>query len=183
MTHLILVTLGLALLGGCWWWTTQRLSPLVDGSRVSASKGSAAPAAVARAHESTAHPVPKSPATPGRQPQQSPERRAQTDRLVVLERNLAREQEAALAGLAETEYPSALAAFAESRHDEITAAATARDEWTKPPKAANAPGASAPLLGAEALRVRFDAVRRSIIEDGLSIEEAESRFHAAPAGP
>ena len=116
----------------------------------------------------------------GRQTQQSREDRAQAARVIALERDLARAQEAALAGLAEHQYPSALAALAESRREEITAAATARHELSQAPKAAGEP---APLAAAEALRVRFDTVRRSIIEDGLSIEEAESRFHAVRPDP
>lgn len=180
-SHCILVGLALALLGAFWWWTARRLSPLTSGSREPVANLSAGKEGGDRATHIaniTGKRAPRDPAAARRPGRESPERRAQLARVIALERDLARAQEAALAGLEEREYPSALAALADAQSEAIAAATVARNELLSPPDAQADP---APLAGAEARQARFEAVRHSIIEGGLSTEEAEAR--SGPAHP
>lgn len=180
LIHLILGALGLAMLGASWWWATRRLSPLSTLPQIPATAASAAGEIAAPAIKAPVKVAPLKSVTADRISAESPEGRAQRTRFIALERDLAQSQESELSGLEEREYASALAALAHSQGEAIAALTAARNELLNPSGAQVNP---APLADAEALRARFEAVRRSIIEDGLSAEEAESLFETARPGP
>lgn len=171
---MVLVALGLLTLCLVAGWWSRRLEPLAAAPGVLASdpsKGSPSGVRTPRPHGGPATARP-----PLRPAEESPEHKAKIARVVALERELALLQEDALSGVAEADQAAALTVLAENRQQVIAEAAAAREALRVPA------GTELPALaGAEAIRIRFEAVRQSLIQDGLSLEEAERRLQ--PRGP
>ncbi len=175
VVHVILAALGLLTLCLVAAWLSRRPAPLAAAPGVPATvppEGAPTGLRTPRPHDrATARP-------PLRPAEESPEHKARIARVVALERELALIQEDALNGVAEADQADVLSALADTRQQTIAEAAAAR-EALRPPAGTELPA----LAGAEAVRIRFEAVRQSLIEDGLSLEEAELRLQSARPEP
>ena len=113
---------------------------------------------------------------------------------VSCQQTLAVAQQSSLEGLPEHEMAAALAAFAESHHEQILKAAALEQQISDfvienaPDLTAlptlNTPGPASPersRMAAE--RNRFSSIREALVKDGLSLEEAEARWPAPPLIP
>ena len=110
------------------------------------------------------------------------------------QQTLAVAQQSSLEGLPEHKMAAALAAFAESHHEQILKAAALEQQISDfvienaPDLTAlptlNTPGQASPersRMAAE--RNRFSSIREALVKDGLSLEEAEARWPAPPLIP
>ena len=120
---------------------------------------------------------------------------------VSCQQTLAVAQQSCLEGLPEHEMAAALAAFAESHHEQILKAAALEQQISDfvienaPDLTAlptlNTPGQASPersRVVTERSRVvternRFSPIREALVKDGLSLEEAEARWPAPPLIP
>ncbi len=120
---------------------------------------------------------------------------------VSCQQTLAVAQQSSLEGLPEHKVAAALAAFAESHHEQILKAAALEQQISDfvignaPDLTAlptlNTPGPASPersRMAAERSRVvtersRFSPIREALVKDGLSLEEAEARWPAPPLIP
>ncbi len=174
--HAILLSLALiALASLAWRMTGHRASaPPVSSS----TTNNAGRALQAPAHTSPSNPA-SLPALAQAIDSESPDRRAWRQEIIDHHQALAIAQEAALSGGPESDedQDQALAAFADSHREAIDESQAAMQDFLQP---AVPPG---PLPGADAAQRRFAAVRHAVIEDGLTLEEAEARLDAPPPGP
>jgi hypothetical protein len=120
---------------------------------------------------------------------------------VSCQQTLAVAQQSSLEGLPEHKMAAALAAFAESHHEQILKAAALEQQISDfaienaPDLTAlptlNTPGQASPersRVATERSRVvtersRFSPIREALVNDGLSLEEAEARWPAPPLIP
>ena len=120
---------------------------------------------------------------------------------VSCQQTLAVAQQSSLEGLPEREMAAALASFAESHHEQILKAAALEQQISDfaienaPDLTAlptlNTPGQASPersRVATERSRVvtersRFSPIREALVNDGLSLEEAEARWPAPPLIP
>lgn len=120
---------------------------------------------------------------------------------VSCQQTLAVAQQSSLEGLPEHKVAAALAAFAESHHEQILKAAALEQQISDfvienaPDLTAlptlNTPGQASPersRVATERSRVvtersRFSPIREALVKDGLSLEEAEARWPAPPLIP
>jgi hypothetical protein len=167
---IFLVVLGLVVLATGGGWLSGRLAL--------PAKGPVTPPPAPPTPETTAAAPLRTTASAIQRVPESPEQTARIARAVGLESEWALIQEAALRGVAEADQPAALATLADT-YGEAMAEATAAREALQP-EAEDGPPA---LVGAEAMRLRFEAVRRSLIDEGLSLEEAESRIQPGRPAP
>ena len=98
--------------------------------------------------------------------------------LAEARQELAAAQTVALEGVPETDQPAALARFAQSHESALTALSKLESRLRD--LQLNS-AAEAPVPGLAAAQVRFEAVRRLIRDEGLSVEEAEARLAEKPA--
>lgn len=113
---------------------------------------------------------------------------------VSCQQTLAVAQQSSLEGLPEHEMAAALAAFAESHHEQILTVAALEQQIgdfvienapdiTAPP-ALNIPGQASPERSRVVTeRSRCSPIREALVKDGLSLEEAEARWPAPPLIP
>jgi len=120
---------------------------------------------------------------------------------VSCQQTLAVAQQSSLEGLPEHKVAAALAAFAESHHEQILKAAALEQQISDfvienaPDLTAlptlNTPGQASPersRVATERSRVvtersRFSPIREALVKDGLSLDEAEARWPAPPLIP
>ena len=113
---------------------------------------------------------------------------------VSCQQTLAVAQQSCLEGLPEHEMAAALAAFAESHHEQILKAAALEQQISDfvienaPDLTAlptlNTPGQASPERSRVVTeRNRFSSIREALVKDGLSLEEAEARWPAPPLIP
>ena len=113
---------------------------------------------------------------------------------VSCQQTLAVAQQSSLEGLPEHEMAAALAAFAESHHEQILKAAALEQQISDfvienaPDLTAlptlNTPGQASPERSRVVTeRNRFSPIREALVKDGLSLEEAEARWPAPPLIP
>ena len=127
---------------------------------------------------------------------------------VSCQQTLAVAQQSSLEGLPEHEMAAALAAFAESHHEQILKAAALEQQISDfvienaPDLTAlptlNTPGQASPERSrvvtersrvatersrCSPMRSRFSPIREALVKDGLSLEEAEARWPAPPLIP
>lgn len=113
---------------------------------------------------------------------------------VSCQQTLAVAQQSCLEGLPEHEMAAALAAFAESHHEQILKAAALEQQISDfvienaPDLTAlptlNTPGQASPERSRVVTeRSRFSPIREALVKDGLSLEEAEARWPAPPLIP
>ena len=113
---------------------------------------------------------------------------------VSCQQTLAVAQQSSLEGLPEHEMAAALAAFAESHHEQILKAAALEQQISDfvienaPDLTAlptlNTPGQASPERSRVVTeRNRFSSIREALVKDGLSLEEAEARWPAPPLIP
>jgi hypothetical protein len=113
---------------------------------------------------------------------------------VSCQQTLAVAQQSSLEGLPEHKMAAALAAFAESHHEQILKAAALEQQISDfaienaPDLTAlptlNTPGQASPERSRVATeRSRFSPIREALVNDGLSLEEAEARWPAPPLIP
>lgn len=108
-------------------------------------------------------------------------RRARHAAVVAQSDELSRAQADIVETTGETDRDAAMVDFAESRRAEIDAFLAARDELLAVPVGAGQ--GAPPLPESVAMRDRFDAVRRALIEDGVTLDQAESEFAAKSPDP
>ena len=94
---------------------------------------------------------------------------------------LSEAQAAALDESSEAERDAALAEFAEAHRPELEALTAARDAFLAAPQ--DAGNAAPPLPESASMREQFAEVRRAVIEDGASLEQAESAFGGTAPDP
>lgn len=162
----------LSLVGLVWWGIARLPSTHRSGSAATRQPESAArPAVSAEPAEFHAHPV-------GWPAPESADRQALRHQVVRRTENLARAQDEALAGLDGSEVAEALATFADAHGESLAEAETAQRDFL------NSASPTALPHQAEADRRRFALVRRAVLDDGLTLEEAEARLEApASRGP
>jgi hypothetical protein len=97
--------------------------------------------------------------------------------LAAARQELAQAQQLALDGVSADDQPDALTRFAEG-HQDAMATVAALEVQLRDPKIN--PSGLAPLPAAAAAQARLTAVRRLIVDDGLTLEEAEARLDEAP---
>jgi hypothetical protein len=113
---------------------------------------------------------------------------------VSCQQTLAVAQQSSLEGLPEHKVAAALAAFAESHHEQILKAAALEQQISDfvienaPDLTAlptlNTPGQASPERSRVVTeRNRFSPIREALVKDGLSLEEAEARWPAPPLIP
>jgi hypothetical protein len=176
--HTIGVGVCLTLFGASWWWVAGRMARAAAHARQ-------APIAVPEAPPvSTSDPagLPSAvePTIVGDRSGESAEQKALRADVVARQQALARAQDAALAGIPETEQVDALRAFVASHREEIRAASEAQDRLLKTGVTSTD---SIPSPAMKAAQTRFAGVRKAILEDGLTLDEAEARFKASTPDP
>ncbi|MFN0129503.1 MAG: hypothetical protein ACKV19_22785 [Verrucomicrobiales bacterium] len=163
-TAILIVLVGLV------WWGIARI-PNTDRSNHPAARPSepaARPSVPVEPAEFHSHPV-------GWPAPESANRQALREQVVRRTESLARAQDEALAGLTESEVAEALATFADSHRDALADTETARLDFLK----SASPTALPPEADAD--RRRFEFVRRAVLEENLTLEEAEARLDDPPS--
>jgi hypothetical protein len=100
--------------------------------------------------------------------------------MIADQQALAQAQQQAVHDLPEADQPAALAAFGQQHHQHLQVIATSQDHLAA--AAADAKPAE-PLPAALAAQARFAAVRRGIIDEAVSLEEAEARLESRARDP
>lgn len=98
--------------------------------------------------------------------------------LAAARQELAQAQQLALDGVSAGDQPEVLRRFAEG-HQDAMAAVAALEVQLRDPKIN--PSGLALLPAAAAAHARLTAVRRLMVDDGLTLEEAEAQLEEAPA--
>jgi len=173
--HLLLVATCLLLLGGCLWWAMRRMQPVVDGTRSVTRSEVQVPAVAEPAAPASRLPV-RLPAAPETAIKESPERRALRADAVARQEDLARAQESVVAAAPADEVDEVMRRFSESHQGALREADETLERYLNPK---DAPARPRERPDVEAARNRFAAVRRAVLEEGLTLEAAEAR-HPAP---
>jgi hypothetical protein len=173
--HLSLVVACLLLLGGCLWWAMRRMQPAADGVR-SVTRSEVLPPTVPKPVASANRPPVRLPAAPESAIQESPERRALRAEAVALQEDLARAQEALVAGADAGEPDEVMLRFSESHRSALRKADETLERYLNPKDVPARPRARTDV---DEARNRFAAVRRAVLEEGLTLDAAEAR-HPAP---
>lgn len=176
--HNIVVGASLIAFGASLWWAVRRLAPVAARSGPIATLAS--PVTQATPSEVTNTASRPDPHDASQQSAEPAERRALRADAVSRQQELARSQDTALTGLSESQRLDALRSFAASQREAIGASVAAQDRLLG---TAETPATATARPEVVAAQARFAAVRRAVIDDGVSLEEAEAHSQVASPGP
>lgn len=165
-------------LGVAWWWMIGRSEPHEPGVASRFGPG-------AGAENEPSVPAIGAPPRPGfhtaaRSTGRTGALEKLTSAMIADQQALAQAQQQAVHDLPEADQPAALAAFAQQHRQHLQDLSTSQGHLAA--AAADAKPAE-PLPAALAAQARFAAVRRGIIDEAVSLEEAEARLESRARDP
>jgi hypothetical protein len=151
------------------------MQPAADGVR-SVTRSEVQVPAVPQPGVSANRPPARLPADPELSIQESPERRALRAEAVALQEDLARAHESMVAGADAVGLDEVMLRFSESHRSALRKADETLERYLNPKDVPARPRARTDV---DEARNRFAAVRRAVLEEGLTLDAAEAR-HPAP---